>query len=425
MSTQRTLPYSTFVDSCPPHTQHDVHLDLSLIQRDVALGVSLQWANATDSTWSHWLDFCTSLKIDPTLQTTNDPILPLQLYTHHYRWGQISPSRTAVRGRTVGDAVRAIGQMLSNMGYTDPRLLPSGKLNFCLSRQLTAYTKQDSPPSRVKPILTSVLLCSITILRLSNHPQATALADMLTLGFYFLLRPGEYTLTSNPESSPFRLQDIHLHIGNMHLPHLTCSLHQLRSATFVCLEFTTQKNGVRGELIGLGKSGNPAFCPVQACINRVEHLQTYSALPMTPLYAFFHNGWQGITTTVLTAELRNTVQTMGHTVGLTPDDVSVRSLRASGAMALLCAHVDTDKIRLLGCWWSDEMLRYLHVHAYPVVAQLAPAITTAILLSFKTSNSLNLAYRWTWGEIGACSTLEWLQILGVQGQPQPKLVTRL
>jgi hypothetical protein len=49
----------------------------------------------------------------------------------------------------------------------------------------------------------------------------------------------------------------------------------------------------------------------------------------------------------------------------------VRSLRASGAMALLCADVDLDHIRLLGRWRSDEMLRYLHVQAFPIVAPLA------------------------------------------------------
>jgi hypothetical protein len=36
-------------------------------------------------------------------------------------------------------------------------------------------------------------------------------------------------------------------------------------------------------------------------------------------------------------------------------------------MALLCAHVDTDVIRLLGRWRSDEMLRYLHVQAEPIM----------------------------------------------------------
>jgi hypothetical protein len=40
-------------------------------------------------------------------------------------------------------------------------------------------------------------------------------------------------------------------------------------------------------------------------------------------------------------------------------------------MALLCAEVDTDIIRLLGRWYSDEMLHYLHVQAFPLVAPLA------------------------------------------------------
>ena len=38
----------------------------------------------------------------------------------------------------------------------------------------------------------------------------------------------------------------------------------LLTATFVSLEFSTQKNGVRGEVIGLGRSGDPNFCPVLA-----------------------------------------------------------------------------------------------------------------------------------------------------------------
>jgi hypothetical protein len=39
---------------------------------------------------------------------------------------------------------------------------------------------------------------------------------------------------------------------------------------------------------------------------------------------------------------------MGAASGITAADILVRSLRTSGAMALLCAAVDPDKIRLLG-----------------------------------------------------------------------------
>jgi len=47
--------------------------------------------------------------------------------------------------------------------------------------------------------------------------------------------------------------------------------------------------------------------------------------------------------------------------------VSARSMRASGAMALLCAEVDPVKIQLMGRWRSDCMLRYLFVQADSIV----------------------------------------------------------
>jgi len=310
------------VDSCPPSSRHSLESDLSVIYQDVALGVSHQRAAATDSTWNTWHSFCSTLHIDPTLQSTADPILPLQVFAHRYRRGEISPSKTKVRGKTVGDALRAVGQTLSNMGYADPRLNPSGKLNFRLSRLLSSYNKTDPPPSRVKPIPTSIIMHTISTLRLATHPRAQALADMITLGFYFLLRPGEYAHTTNPESTPFRLIDVHLQRGQTRIAHLHCPLAELDTATFLCLEFTNQKNGVRGELIGLGRSGNPAFCPVQASANRIRHLRTFHAPPTLPLFAYFATTWQSITSSNLTAELKNAITILGHTVGLTPSDVS-------------------------------------------------------------------------------------------------------
>jgi hypothetical protein len=91
-----------------------------------------------------------------------------------------------------------------------------------------------------------------------------------------------------------------------------------------------------------------------------------------PLYAF-HNGstWLNVTPALITAALRIAVTTIGPALGIHPKDISARSLRSGGAMALLCTEVDTDKIRLLGRWRSDEMLRYLHIQAYPLTATLA------------------------------------------------------
>ena len=43
-------------------------------------------------------------------------------------------------------------------------------------------------------------------------------------------------------------------------------------------------------------------------------------------------------------------------------------------MALLCAGVDSDRIRMIGRWQSDEMYRYLNVQAQPVMTGLSAAM---------------------------------------------------
>lgn len=176
---------------------------------------------------------------------------------------------------------------------------------------------------------------------------------------------------NNPDASPFRLRDAHLLINSRRLDPYTATDFDLSRVNYVALEFTTQKNRVRGELVGLGRSGHPTWCPVQALLNRVRHLRLHRAPTHTPLYSFFDQSWQHITTTILTHYLRQAVITLGTTYGIASGEVSVRSLRSSGAMSLLCARVDTDMIRLLGWWRSDEMLRYLHVQTFPLVAPLA------------------------------------------------------
>ena len=59
-------------------------------------------------------------------------------------------------------------------------------------------------------------------------------------------------------------------------------------------------------------------------------------------------------------------------------------------MALLCANVDSDRIRLIGRWRSDEMLRYLHVQAEPVMRYLSPAMLTGGRFSLLPNNAVPL-----------------------------------
>jgi hypothetical protein len=194
---------------------------------------------------------------------------------------------------------------------------------------------------------------------------------MITLAFFFLLRPGEYTGTPS-DTTPFTLQDVQLWIGQQRFLATTIPIADLSRVTFVSLTFTTQKNGVRGEVIGLGRSGNPVLCPVFATTRRITHLRTYHAPPTTPLASHYMSpALTLICPADITTALRCSTAIIGPSVGFLPSDISARSLRAAGAMALLCAHVDSDVIRLLGRWRSDETLRYLHVQAEPLMRDFA------------------------------------------------------
>jgi hypothetical protein len=163
----------------------------------------------------------------------------------------------------------------------------------------------------------------------------------------------------------FRSQDDPLDIR-------TCSNDALLNAVFCTLEFTTQKNGVQGEVIGLAPNGHPLLCPCRAMARRLIHFRQYNLALTLPLASAFTGKLAKIKPADITSSLRNAVLLFdSHRLGFLPSDISARSLRAAGAMALLCASVDSNVIRLLGRWRSDEMLRYLHVQARPLMKDFA------------------------------------------------------
>jgi hypothetical protein len=257
------------------------------------------------------------------------------------------------------------------MGAADCRLDSHGKVDFRLKRQLAGYRRQDPPPNRVKPIPIKIIRHAVNTAYATNDPGNRAIADMIIIAFFFLLRPGEYTGTVS-DTSPFRLQDVQFGVGSLRATAVAIPLDVLARVTFATLTFTNQKNAVRGEVIGLGRSGEPFFCPVLALRRRVTYLRQHNLPSDTPLATYLHRGRPTfIAPADITTLLRASAALLGPNLGFLPTDINVRSLRAAGAMALLCAHVDDNIIRLIGRWKSDQMLRYLHLQAEPIMRNFA------------------------------------------------------
>ena len=290
----------------------------------------------------------------------------------------VAPGRRPVRSRTVEDTVRrAVGQAYASMGGPDPCLNMHGALDFRITSLYRAWNKTEDPPSRVKPLPLTLLSKTVDLAHQEQSPAARVAAECLVLAFYFLLRPGEYLGIPNEAINHlFRLRDLKLWVGSRALDLSTCPIADLQASTFATLTFTRQKNGVRNETIGHGHSGHPQLCPVLCLVARVIALWDAQAPPATPLNAYCPAPmapFRYLTAADLTHRLR-----VALTIYLDPayklSDISARSTRAGGAMAMLCAGIDRDRMRLLGRWRSDELFRYLHVQAQPVVTGIAAAM---------------------------------------------------
>jgi hypothetical protein len=341
--------------------------DLRNAQAAARAGIVSSRATSNDNCWKIWADFCQDLLVDPWLTGATDPILLLQVFAERYRTGKLAPRGRPVKSRTVEGALRAVGQAFTSVGALDPRLTSRGSTEFRLSRQLKGYSKADPAPDRVKPVPISVIYHAANIAKQHGTVESLAVIHMICLAFFFLCRPGEYTKPTG-DNAPFRLQDVTFYVGNRRILAPLATEDDLNRATFVTLTFTTQKNAVRGEVIGLGLSGDPFICPVQSVASRVRHLRQHNAPPATPLCTYYSNNKAHyVTPDDISLTLKSSVRSIGPSLGFNHKDVSARSLRAAGAMALLSAHVDTDTIQLLGRWRSDEMLKYLTVQAQPIM----------------------------------------------------------
>ena len=233
------------------------------------------------------------------------------------------------------------------------------------------WSSHDDPPRRLKPIPVEVLHAAQRIADRSGSLALKTTARLMWIAFFFLCRPGEYCETGS-SSHLFRLSDVQLYHGAALLDLRSASPALLRASSNASMTFTDQKNSIRGEKVGLAHSGHPYASPTIAIADQVLHLRAHNAPSHTPLCSFCQHGtWFSVTPDMVTQLLRDAAALLGPSCGILPSDISARCLRAAGAMALLCGKCDPLIIRLLGRWRSDEMIKYLHIQAPPLVKDLS------------------------------------------------------
>jgi hypothetical protein len=147
----------------------------------------------------------------------------------------------------------------------------------------------------------------------------------------------------------FKMQDVGLYIQGRKLDFFTAADTEVKSATSASYTFTTQNNGNLNKKLVQGLNGDPWCCPVKSTVHRVLLHRCNKASRMTPLASFYRSN----RCTLLKAKdvmevLRNAMRVNVHRTVIEALEISARSLRAGGAMALLHGQVDLSNIRMMG-----------------------------------------------------------------------------
>jgi len=217
------------------------------------------------------------------------------------------------------------------------------------------WKSEDDPPARVKPVPMMVLLKAQELAKADNCTASTCTARLMWINMFFLCRPGESCATRYAAKF-FRLSDVTLLYNRTVLDLLKALDGELRRATDAHLNFSDQKNKHRNEKIGQKHTSHKTASSTVAIAEQVIHLRNNKAPPSTPLCAFNEGGhWFVVTPDMLTSLLRRAVRACPE-CGLVESNISARSLRATGAMAMLCGGVNPCRIKLFGRWRSDELL---------------------------------------------------------------------
>ncbi len=198
---------------------------------------------------------------------------------------------------------------------------------------------QGQPPTRGKPLTLDVILATVAhLVAAAGTPFDLAVADCLVVGFYFLLRPGEYTGIPRMHDDPFRIQDVQRWIGDRRVDPLFGTLDELLPSS-LCLSPLLPRRMVSGPI----PSVTPSFVLWPALFlasSRYAHKAGFPvvslSMPSVPVITRNHRSRIRIAVALHPELGRNTA------------DYSARSTRAGGAMAMLWVGIDGDRIRLIG-----------------------------------------------------------------------------
>ena len=334
--------------------------------RDIAwkaIGTATVDGAVRERYWRAWENHCRLFPLNergPNLPPNNveDMLLTFAVAVREGQYGLGG----RIQVQSVEVALRTVAQKYVLDGHCDPRKASPAQhsLNLPIARLLKKFKDEDPPPQPKLAIPVSTIQKIIT--KYNFSPHHSAVADLVLVAFFYLLRVGEYTVSrsSRPKRTiPLRKGDVRLwHKGKL-LDHES-PLPTLLLADSATISIANTKNGTKGAFVH-HDAIKSVICPVAALARRIANLQGMRA--STPLSTVCHPPTRitrisdrDVTLAVRWGATYDCLMEKGYTV----DRVSSHSLRAGGAMAMKLSGATDSTIMRIGRWTSLTYLTYIH-----------------------------------------------------------------
>ena len=159
--------------------------------------------------WKAWKSHTEAHGLDLYLRTSDsrdktDALLTFAVTIRRGKYGK----KRKVRVQSVEKALRHVGQRFVLDRYPDPRRqFATGKdLDLPIARLIKKYRDEDPPAEQKLAIPVSTIETIATKYTFSAYHQAVA--DLIIIAFFFLLRIGEYTVPSRKDRDKKRTVEL-------------------------------------------------------------------------------------------------------------------------------------------------------------------------------------------------------------------------
>jgi hypothetical protein len=240
-----------------------------------------------------------------------------------------------------------------------------------LQQTLDGWRNEDGPVKKKMPVEADV---AEWLIKSAYQPGGKelnkAVADLILIAFYFLLRVGEYTVKGKRGNTKctvqFRMKDVTFFKkdaqGRLKQLPRNAPDRMILSADAATLKLDNQKNGWKGVCISHHSNGAGLFDPVEGLGRRYVHIRAHTSDEECFLSAVFEDDVEtDVRNNDISAALKVAATMLDYpgTRGIPVESIDTHSLRIGGANALSLAGYSKQQIQKMGRWRSETFMEYI------------------------------------------------------------------